>query len=539
VRAFMGLLATVSILAGMPGVAAAQEAPAPTNLVVIIADDMRYDLMTHMPTVMSELVAKGRSFNKGFIVDPVCCPSRTSFLRGQYAHTTSVYDIDGPWGGWSQVRQADLEKETLPVWLDRAGYFTAEVGKYLNGYNALVKPPGWDYWRGKKGLYVNNFSFACVAPDPACPTTSRWQVYSSKNPGYEATEVTNRAVESIQRSGTDPFFGWFAYFAPHAPSTPESRYASETDHCGNVDYRTSPSFNEAGTDTAAVDGQTGMKDKARWERGRTSWSTSKAALEGHQKPTDACRSLLSVDDGVLRILAALEAKDPGLDNTVILFTSDQGIQYGEHNWPGKKVPYEGTIGVPFVVRADGLLGDNAGSVDSSNIVLNIDVAPTFLELAGASGTPGCPASTEEPFHTRCLERGGGFDGASFASLLTPIVTATPGFDDRVFLIEMSDDALSFPEYCAVRGPDGMLVRYDKDAGPDWAGFDLTGAYGRADPDELHSVVWSTATAPDAVLFRGDVYGVPGAVGQALYNDLYPHLKTLCDPLPPYYDYPLP
>jgi len=206
-------IATVTLI-GMLHAASAQEAPPPPNLVVIITDDMRFDLMPHMPTVMSELVGKGRSFERGFIVDPVCCPSRTSFFRGQYAHTTSVYDIDGPWGGWSQVKQADLEKETLAVWLDRAGYFTGEVGKYVNGYNALVKPPGWDYWRGKKGGFVNNFSFACVAPDPACPTTSRWQTYSSSNPGYEATEVTNRAVEAIQRSGTAPFFGWFAYFAP-------------------------------------------------------------------------------------------------------------------------------------------------------------------------------------------------------------------------------------------------------------------------------------------------------------------------------------
>ncbi len=533
------LLVGALLVAGLVGIDSGPViASQPPNVVVIIADDMRYDLMSHMPTLMSDLVGKGRSFDKAFIVDPVCCPSRTSFLRGQYAHTTSVYDIDGPWGGWSQAREAGVEAETLPVWLDRAGYFTAEVGKYLNGYNALVKPPGWDYWRGKKGGFVNNFSFACLAPDPSCPTTSKWQVYSSKNPGYEAVEVTNRAVESIQRSGADPFFGWFAFYAPHDPMTPETKYANETAQCGNVDYRTSPSFNEAGTDTTVVDGLSGMKDKARWEKGRTAWSESKTLLEGHTKPLKACRALLSVDDGLARILAALEVKDPGLDNTVVLFTSDQGIQYGEHNWVPKRVPYEGTIRVPFVVRADGLLGEQPSS-DGANLVLNIDLAPTVLELTGATGVPGCPASTQEPFTQRCLDRGGGFDGMSFASLLQSSVQPVAGFDDRVFLIEMSDDATSFPEYCAVRGPDGKLIRYDKDAGPDWAGFDLTGAYGRADPNELHSVVYSSATTPDTPQFRGEINGIPGAVGEALYNDLYPYLKTLCDPLPPYYDYPFP
>ncbi|CAN5801175.1 hypothetical protein BH18ACT17_BH18ACT17_08310 [soil metagenome] len=78
-----------------------------------------------------------------------------------------------------------------------------------------------------------------------------------------------------------------------------------------------------------------------------------AQEQGRDAPLRACRSLLSVDDGVARIVTALEAKDPGLRNTVIVFTSDQGFQFGEHNWIAKRVPYEGTIRVPFVVRADG------------------------------------------------------------------------------------------------------------------------------------------------------------------------------------------
>jgi arylsulfatase A-like enzyme len=533
------MLAAVSISSMVVGIARAQETdPPPPNVVVIITDDMRHDQMDDMPVLMSELVGKGRSFDRGFIVDPWCCPSRVSFLRGQYAHTTAVYDIDGPWGGWAQVREADIESEMLPVWLDRSGYYTALVGKYVNGYNELVQPPGWDYWRGKKGGYQDNFAFACLSPDPSCPTVSKWQSYSSSNPGYEATEVTNRAVEAIERSGTEPFFGWFAYFAPHTPMTPEPRYEQETEQCGDVDYRTTPAFDEAGTDVAVVDGLSGMKDKARWEKGRKAWKPTTATLEGYTRPLAACRSLLSVDDGLARIVAALEVKDPGLENTVIVFTSDQGVEYGEHNWSAKRVPYESTIRVPFVVRADGLFSES-GTADASNIVLNIDLAPTVLELTGATGVPGCPAETQEPFHTRCVERGGGFDGRSFAPLLGVEVTPTAGFSDRVFLLEISDDATAFPEYCAVRGPDGKLIRYDKDFGPDWAGFDLTGAYGRADPNELWSVVWSSATAPDTPLFRGEVEGVPGAVGQALFDDLYPHLKALCDPLPPGYDYPFP
>ena len=514
------LVASGVVVAGSVGPASVTAQPTRPNIVVIITDDMRHDQMGDMPTVMTELVGKGRSFDAGFIVDPICCPSRTSILRGQYAHTTSVYDIDGPWGGWGQIISADLEKEMLPVWLDRAGYFTAEAGKYQNGYNALVKPPGWDYWRGKKGGYINNFSFACVAPDPSCPVTSRWQVYNSKNPGYEAHQVTARALEAIQRSGSQPLFGYFAFYAPHGPMTPEAKYAGETERCGDVDYRTSPSFNEPMTDTAVIDGLTGMKDKSRWSKNRKPWTDQHALEDGVTRPRDACRSLLSVDDGIARILTELDAKDPGLGNTIVIFTSDQGVQYGEHAWELKRVPYEGTIRVPYVVRADGLLGEQR-TTDASNLVLNIDLAPTIVDLAGATGTPGCAA--EEPFRTPCLDRGGGFDGESFASLLTPDVAQMPTFSDRVFLIEMHDDG-TFPEYCAVRSRDAKLIRYDKDAGADFEGYDLSGAYGRADPHELHSVVYSGAD------------GVPKfrAGGKQLFDDLYPALEQLCDPLPPDY-----
>ncbi|MGZ8631558.1 MAG: sulfatase-like hydrolase/transferase [Actinomycetota bacterium] len=133
----------------------------PPNIVVIVTDDMRFDLMDDMPIVQRELVGKGRSFERAFITDPVCCPSRTTFLRGQYAHTTSVFSINGEWGGRKQVLEAGVETQMLNTWLD-PNYYTAMVGKYLNGYNsvALPGPAGsWDYGRvlahaGIRGRHV-------------------------------------------------------------------------------------------------------------------------------------------------------------------------------------------------------------------------------------------------------------------------------------------------------------------------------------------------------------------------------------------------
>jgi arylsulfatase A-like enzyme len=327
-------------------------------------------------------------------------------------------------------------------------------------------------------------------------------------------------VDAIEASGEEPVFLWYAPYAPHNPMIPRSMHANETEQCGDVDYRESPSFDEARTDTAVVDGLSGMKDKARWQKNRKPFASEKALSEGRTKPMNGCRALLSVDDGVAAILAALERKDPGLDHTVVVLTSDQGVQYGEHGWLPKRIAFEGTIQVPYVMRADGLLAEQP-TVDAINLVLNIDLAPTLLELAGASGSPGCP--TEDPYRARCLERGGGFDGTSFTTLLGPSVEPVPGFADRVFLIEMFAEG-TFPEYCAVRSADAKLIRYDRDSGPDFEGYDLTGAYGRADPFELHSVVSSNAKG--VVTFR--------AGGRDLYEDLYPSLRSLCDPLPPGY-----
>lgn len=497
-------LAVMSLMLLAP-VATAQTTP--PNIVVILADDMRFDLMDNMPVLQSQLVAKGRSFTKGFIVDPVCCPSRASFLRGQYAHTTSVYNIDGEWGGRSQLLEADVEDEMLNVWLDPA-YQTALVGKYLNGFTATAPPgpPGsWDYVRAFRNPGYNAGTWTYTDG-----TTART--------GNEySTHFMNRAaVEAIDTSGSEPVFLWYGPYAPHNPSTPEPKYANETAQCDDVDYRSSPSFNEAGGDATPVHGLTGIKDKSRWLRSRTPFTPSQALEEGRTRPIAACRSLLTVDDGIADIVAALERKDPGLENTIIVFTSDQGIQYGEHNWSPKKVPYEGTIHVPFVIRADGLFG-GARSTDSANIVLNIDLAPTLLELSGQSGLPDCP--TQDPYRTSCEAHGGGFDGLSLTSLLSPTVTPMPGFSDRTFLIEMWDSALGFPEYCAVRTADAKLIRYDKDAGADFEGYNLA-----KDPHELHSLVYS-GTAGIA-RFRGE--------GQALYDELYPQLASLCDPLPPGY-----
>jgi len=128
------------------------------NIVFIITDDQRWDQLAHMPTLRADLVHNGTRFVNAFVTDGLCCPSRISMLRGQYDHSTGVYNNAGIYGGWQRVHSLGLESSTLATWLHAAGYRTGLVGKYFNGYNNIAYvPPGWDIWRARKGPAYYNY----------------------------------------------------------------------------------------------------------------------------------------------------------------------------------------------------------------------------------------------------------------------------------------------------------------------------------------------------------------------------------------------
>jgi N-acetylglucosamine-6-sulfatase len=144
------VLASVAFLAPAPrGQVATAVTDARPDVLLILTDDQRWDQLSHMPTVQSELVGKGMRFDQAFVVNSLCCPSRTTILTGRYSHNTGVYKNQMPYGGFSAFKRGK-DANTLPVWLDQAGYQTALVGKYMNGYNdkhAFYEPPGWDEWQ--------------------------------------------------------------------------------------------------------------------------------------------------------------------------------------------------------------------------------------------------------------------------------------------------------------------------------------------------------------------------------------------------------
>ena len=403
---------------GQPAMTAGRLAVGPTtakpNLVLILTDDQRWDQLTYMPTVESELVAKGMTFTNGFVTDPLCCPSRASILRGQYSHGTGVYQVGGPFGAYHRWHFMGDPKSTIATWLHDAGYYTGFYGKYFNGYKRPDLQKGWDQWHAflsQGNLYYN---YNEVQPDGSTVA------YGSRPQDY-STDVIAAQADSFIR-GADPAKPFFLDFdprAPHAPALAAPRYANATCPAAPLP----PSLNE---DTS---------DKPAYIRGHAPKGPS-VAKAGWLKQ---CRSLYAVDDAVRTILTALQ--DTGrLSNTVIVFTSDNGFLNGEHNTTGKKVPYEESIRVPMVVRYDPVTGGVPTS--DPHLVANIDIAPTLAAAAGV-----VPPIAE--------------DGASMLPLLSG--TATSWRTD--LLLEGYDDPAKptggeyVPTYCGLRTERYAYIRY--------------------------------------------------------------------------------
>lgn len=151
-----------------------QEPGGPPNVVLILTDDQRWDTVSEMPTVMSDLAGRGITFERGYVSNPLCCPSRASILTGLYSHSTGVYTNQArAHGGFA----AFDDRSTIATWLDEAGYRTALIGKYLNGYEGPYVPPGWDRWFA---TYLNGAYYDYLRPttgsrralDPTRPSTA-------------------------------------------------------------------------------------------------------------------------------------------------------------------------------------------------------------------------------------------------------------------------------------------------------------------------------------------------------------------------------
>jgi N-acetylglucosamine-6-sulfatase len=356
-----GLLAALAIgLSQNPDpVAATPIVPSQQNIVLIMTDDEDLAIHAFMPKTKALLEEQGTTFENFFVSYPFCCPSRASILRGQYAHNTHIVGNEPPWGGFEKLRLLGLEESTMATWLQDAGYHTAMIGKYINRYvpERDGVPPGWDEW------YVGGNSH--VSYDYALNENGRMVAYGDEPEDYLNDVLTAKTVEVIERASASggPFFAYVLPYTPHSPSVAAPRHEGMF---ADAPLPRTPAFDEADvSDKPAFIASIPPLDQEQIARLEDEYRRRLASLQG-------------IDDMVAQIVAALEAAGE-LENTYLIYSSDNGFHLGEHRLPaGKDFPYEEDIRVPAVVRGPGVPAGQR--IDA--MVLNTDLAPTFAEIAG-------------------------------------------------------------------------------------------------------------------------------------------------------------
>jgi N-acetylglucosamine-6-sulfatase len=338
--------------------AAARPAADRLNVVMILTDDERAGL--DRPVVRRLLGAQGVTFTNAFVTTSECCPSRAGILTGQYSHHNGVVGNAG-----ANAYPAFDETSSLAVWLHDAGYETALVGKYLNGYPVSGEhhvPAGWTSWQA-----IDSTSAQQRYYDYDLNENGRLVHYGNAPDDYSTRVLTGKAVDFVE-GAKRPFFLYFAPIAPHLPATPPpDAQAAATPPAP------APSFDE-------VD----LGDKP-W-RGLHPRPLRPGAISflEHSIRDRQLESLQAVDRSVEEIVAALKARHL-LDRTVIVYASDNGFLWGEHRLGGKVWPYEESIRVPLVVRTP---WRSVWGRTDSHLVLNIDLASTIAALAAVR--PGLP-----------------------------------------------------------------------------------------------------------------------------------------------------
>lgn len=365
-RAQSLLIAAVLAVAGAGAVAmkSAAQAPPRPNMIFVLTDDLDARSISVMPQLKALLIDQGVTFDNFFVTTSLCCPSRSSILRGQYVHNHQVQTNMPPAGGYQKFHQLGHESSTIATWLKTAGYRTALIGKYLNGYPdrsaQTYVPPGWDEWDSPARGGYGNFNYVLNENGRLVEYGSRPEDYFTDAAGRKAADFVRASV----REGK-PFFLYLATYAPHAPATPAPRHANLF---ANATVPKPPSFNE-----------TDVSDKPEWIRSRPQLSPEQVAqMDEHYR--NRLRSLQAVDDLIGRLIATLREAGQ-LDRTYIFFTSDNGFHMGEHRLPaGKNTAYDEDLRVPLIVRGPSV---PAGRT-LTYLAMNIDFAPTFAALAGAA-----------------------------------------------------------------------------------------------------------------------------------------------------------
>lgn len=391
------------------------------NVIIILTDDQPYHTLQYMPNVQNELVNKGVNFTNAYVTTPLCCPSRASILTGQYVHHHGVYTNRSPNGGATLFD----DSSTLPVWLQMNGYHTALMGKYLNDYDALPTgyiPPGWDEWTALVSKDADkDFYYGYTLNE-----NGKIIQYGFNSEDYSTDVLSKRAVDFIRKNSDEPFFLMFMAYAPHQPYLAAERHQDMFkvyDETFSI-YKPENYFEED------------VSDKSAWLNAYEPQSPDYVE-KVHQR---MLRSLMGVDDAVGAIVDVLE-KENIRNNTVIIFMSDNGFALGDHRLIGKACPYDICLKIPLVVSYP---EEIITTEVNENFILNIDIAPTILEL---TDTPNTFLS----------------DGESFVELLSdPSASWRDGFLIEQYQDDGEERSMTslVPAYVGFRTEEWKYIEYE-------------------------------------------------------------------------------
>jgi N-acetylglucosamine-6-sulfatase len=362
-------LASVVVLAGLQGMPTLRaETPVRPNVLVILTDDQRFDAMScaghpFLKTPhMDRLAREGVRFRNAFVTCSLCSPSRASLLSGKYPHSHGVLN---------NFTDYPRDLPSYPRRLKDNGWETAYIGKWHMGEHCDEPRPGFDYWMSHKGQgsYFD--------------TTFNINGTRRLIKGYYTTVVTDYAVDWLTQKRSKPFCLVLGHKAPHGgPIEPEPKYRN--------------AFNDVVIRLPA--NADAYKDgKPAWlEQSVPTWHGLKGPLYGQKEYGRFVRSYIgtiaSVEDSLGRILAALE-RTGQLDSTLIVYTTDNGFALGEHGRVDKRTMYEESIRVPLLVRYPPLVPKGK---EVTRMVLNIDLAPSILDLCGVAKLEGIHGRSWKP-----------------------------------------------------------------------------------------------------------------------------------------------
>ena len=368
------------------------------NILFVLTDDLDMQTLTQLPKLKSLMADKGMTFESHYTSLSLCCPSRTATLCGQYAHNNGVFtndadNADGTVGAYKAFQQFGDDKKTVAVWLQNAGYRTALMGKYLNGYSADAGvpysiPTGWSEWavpldgnaysQYNYTLNVNGTAEPHYLPycknqgaGQNCPIRTDLSTLADRQTEFMTNVLNKKAKDFLTRSAKDsaPFFLYLAPYTPHTPATPAPRFESllsSSTWLAKHPFPLTPAFNEAD-----------ITDKPLWLRNNAGLLTNNGIASLTNLYHKRVISMYAVEDMLSDLIDTLE-KNGQLDNTYIVFTSDNGFHLGQHRLTaGKMTEFDTDIHIPLIIRGPKV----AAGTNTTQLTANVDIAPTIAALA--------------------------------------------------------------------------------------------------------------------------------------------------------------